>query len=206
MRHCCDKEDEVNALKKSHAKVLWIVLAINLVMFAVEMISGLISNSTALLADSLDMLGDSLVYGFSLLVLNRSTKWQAKASFLKGAIMLAFGIGVIGEAIYKFAHPLMPAAEIMGWIGALALLMNTGCFLLLWRHRDDNINMQSTWFCSRNDLIANAGVLVAAGLTFVTVSKWPDLLTGLAIAVVFLRSASFVLKDAVAAHNAGSSN
>ena len=96
MASCCeDKTCEITALRASHARVLWIVLAINAVMFAVEGTAGLLAHSTALLADALDMLGDALVYGFSLFVLDRSARWQAGASLAKGAFMLAFGAGVL---------------------------------------------------------------------------------------------------------------
>ena len=196
MDTCCDKEDELLALRQGYEKVLWIVLGINLLMFVVEMAAGWFSRSTALMADSLDMLGDSLVYGFSLLVLARNLSWQARASLLKGAIMLCFGIAVVVESLHKFSQATVPSADIMSFIGVLALLMNLTCFALLWRHKSDNINMQSTWICSRNDLIANGGVIVAALLTFFTHSKWPDLAIGLLIAAVFLRSAFFVIYQA----------
>jgi Co/Zn/Cd efflux system component len=59
--------------------------------------------------------------------------------------------------------------------------------------------MSSTWLCSRNDLIANAGVLVAAGATYLLASRWPDILVGVAIAALFLKSAVSVLRDSLAA-------
>jgi len=186
-------------LRASHARVLWIVLAINAVMFAVEGTAGLLADSTALLADALDMLGDALVYGFSLFVLDRSARWQAGASLAKGAFMLAFGVGVLAEAIHKAFVPVMPNVETMGVIGTLALLANLVCFTLLYRHRADNLNMSSTWLCSRNDLIANAGVLMAAAASFLLVSRWPDILVGSLIAGLFLHSAIDVLRRALKA-------
>jgi cation diffusion facilitator family transporter len=179
--------------------VLWIVLAINAVMFAVEGTAGLLAHSTALLADALDMLGDALVYGFSLFVLDRSARWQAGASLAKGAFMLAFGIGVLAEAVHKAFVPVMPNVETMGVIGTLALLANLVCFTLLYRHRADNLNMSSTWLCSRNDLIANAGVLMAAAASFLLVSRWPDILVGSLIAGLFLHSAIDVLRRSLKA-------
>lgn len=149
-----------------------------------------------MLADGADMLGDSLVYAFSLFAIRRSEIWQARASMLKGMIMLAFGLIVLVQAGMKFSGASLPSAEMMGWMGAIALFMNLICFGFLWRHRSDNLNMESTWVCSRNDLIANSGVLLAAWLTTVTVSKWPDLIVGVLIAAVFLRSAIGVVRRA----------
>jgi cation diffusion facilitator family transporter len=198
MTSCCDdKSCEVSALRERHGRVLWIVLAINAVMFVVEGAAGILAHSTSLLADALDMLGDALVYGFSLFVLARSARWQAGAALAKGAFMLLFGLGVLGEAIYKAFHPVMPGAATMGIIGGLALAANLACFFLLYRHRDDNLNMSSTWICSRNDLIANLGVLLAAGGSYLLVSRWPDIVVGVIIATLFLSSAVRVLSQAI---------
>src|SRR5262245_58978479 len=130
MGGCCDhKAEELVALRLEHRKVLLAVLVINAFLFVVEAIAGLIANSTALLADSLDMFGDSLVYGFSLYVLWQSTEWKAKAALLKGAIMAAFGAGVLVELTYKILSGIIPNAETMGVIGVLVLIGNGICFL-----------------------------------------------------------------------------
>lgn len=198
MASCCeDKGCEVTALRESHSRVLWTVLIINAVMFVVEAYSGIVAHSTSLLADSLDMLGDAIVYGFSLFVLAKSLRWQAVAAVIKGVFMLVFGVGVLLEAVYKVFNPVVPNAELMGTIGALALLFNLVCFGLLYRHRSDNLNMSSTWLCSRNDLIANTGVLIAAGASYWLTSRWPDIAVGTLIAGLFLHSSVSVLKEAV---------
>lgn len=197
MAHCCeDKSCEVAALRERHAHVLYVVLAINAAMFLVEFVAGWLSDSTSLLADSLDMLGDALVYAFSLFVLNRSASWQARAATAKGAFMLLFGVGVLAEAVHKVTVPVTPNAEMMGLVGATALAANLVCFMMLYRHRGDNINMSSTWLCSRNDLFANVGVLIAAGLSYLLGSRWPDIVIGVTIAMLFLSSAVHVLRGA----------
>jgi cation diffusion facilitator family transporter len=196
MGSCCeDKSCEVTALRERHAKVLWIVLALNAAMFVVEGVSGWLAHSTSLLADSLDMLGDALVYGFSLFVLRRPPRWQARAAAVKGGFMLVFGAAVLAEAVHKMLVPTLPDAAPMGMVGALALAANLWCFMLLYRHRADGINMRSTWLCSRNDLVANVGVLAAAGATYALASRWPDIVVGCVIAALFLRSALGVLRD-----------
>ena len=197
MDDCCDaKAQELTVLRGKHRKVLIAVLIINAVLFVVEAAAGLLANSTALLADSLDMLGDSLVYGFSLYVLWRSA-WKAKAALLKGTIMAVFGAGVLLEVFYKIVSGIIPSAETMGIIGALVLLGNGICFLMLYRHRTDDLNMRSTWLCSRNDIIANLSVLVAAAGVKVFTASWPDILVGAAIAALFLRSAFTVLRESL---------
>jgi Co/Zn/Cd efflux system component len=165
-------------------------------MFLVESVAGLAAHSTALLADSVDMLGDAIVYGFSLYVIGRGPEWQARAALLKGIVMAAFGVGVLGQAVIKIAHGLTPTVGVMGTVGVLALAANVFCLALLWRRRSDDINMRSAWICSRNDVIGNAGVLVAAGAVALTGSPWPDIAIGLAVAAVFGRSAVQVIREA----------
>jgi Co/Zn/Cd efflux system component len=137
-----------------------LVLVANATMFVVELASGLLARSVALLADSLDMLGDALVYGFSLYVVGHGPIWKARAAVAKAAVMALFGTFVFGQLVYKLASPQLPTAETMGEVGALAFAVNAVCFVLLWRHRAEDINMRSVWLCSRNDLIANISVLL----------------------------------------------
>jgi len=198
MDDCCQgKAVEIQNLRGEHRKVLVIVLVINALLFVVESAAGLLAHSSALLADSLDMLGDSLVYGFSLYVLWRSAEWKAKAALLKGIIMAVFGLGVLFELVQKVIAGTVPMAETMGIIGVLVLLGNGVCFLLLLRHRSDDLNMRSTWLCSRNDIIANLAVLGAAIGVKIFASPWPDVIVGCAIAVLFLSSAFSVLREAL---------
>ena len=197
MSDCChDKACEITALRSRHSRVLWIVLTINALMFLLEGAAGLVAHSTALLADALDMFGDALVYGFSLFVLARSLRWQAGAALAKGLFMAGFGVAVLIEAGIKVFMPVLPNVTTMGLVGGLALIANFGCFVLLYRHRDDNLNMSSTWQCSRNDLIANLGVLLAAGVSALLVSRWPDIVIGVLIAALFLHSAFGVIREA----------
>ena len=198
MADCCnDKACEIEALRNRQSLTLKIVLGINVAMFIVELTAGLIGSSVSLVADSLDMLGDALVYGFSIYVVARGARMKAKAALFKGGIMTAFGLFVLGQAVYKIAFPQVPVFEAIGAIGLLALAANSICFVLLWRHRADDINMSSVWLCSRNDIIANVSVLFAAVGVWLTRSGWPDILVGLALAALFLRSALFVLRGAI---------
>ena len=198
MDQCCEaKARELAAVRLRQGRVLVTVLVVNASMFCVEFGAGLLSGSTALLADSLDMLGDSLVYGFSLFVLHRSPAWRARAALSKGLIMAAFGIGVLMEATLRLRAGVPPLAPAMAAIGTLALFANAFCFSLLWRHRTDDINLRSTWLCSRNDLIANGAVLVAALLVTWSGSLWPDLIVGAGIAILFLWTAASVLRESL---------
>jgi cation diffusion facilitator family transporter len=198
MDQCChSKTDTLTVLRERQKSVLQLVLAINAIMFVVEFGAGILAQSTALLADSLDMLGDAFVYGLSLYALHRSARWRAGAALTKGVIMGAFGIGVVLEAGLKMATGVVPQGSLMGLFGTLALLANVSCFVVLMRHRSDDLNMRSTWLCSRNDVIANGGVLLAAAGVAVTGMAWPDILIGLLIAGLFLSSAWGIIRAAL---------
>jgi cation diffusion facilitator family transporter len=198
MTDCCeDKSCEVAALKDGHARILKTVLAINAGMFLLEAAAGFWADSTALKADSLDMLGDALAYGVSLYVLRKSEVWNAYAALFKGSLMALFGLLVLAEVIVKILHPSMPVASTIGIMGALAMAANLTCLMLLWKSRGDDLNMHSVWLCSRNDILVNAGVLATALGVKVFQSGWPDILIGLAIAVIVLKSSYGVIHRSI---------
>jgi Co/Zn/Cd efflux system component len=197
MTDCCsDKECAIEALKARQSATLKIVLAINAVMFVVELTSGLLARSTALLSDSLDNLGDALTYGLSLYAVSRGARSKAKVALFKGGLIMAAGLFVLGQVIYAALLPGVPVFEVMGIVSLLALAANGTCLALLWKHRAEDVNMRSVWECSRNDIASNVSVFIAAGAVWLTQSGWPDLLVGLALACLFLRSAVSVSASA----------
>jgi Co/Zn/Cd efflux system component len=193
VKDCCEIVADVPARQR---RVLQIVLAINAAMFVVELGASVLAHSTALLADSVDMLGDAIVYGFSLYVVGRGPRWAARGALLKGGVMAVFGAVVLVEVALKLARGLLPTVEIMAGVGLLALAANGATLLALWRRRSDDVNMRSAWLCSRNDVVANVGVLLAGGGVAVSGSAWPDVLAGLLIATLFSASAVDVIRSA----------
>lgn len=181
---------------QARRRVLWLVLAINLVLFASEFGAGWWGDSSALQADSLDSLGDALVYILSLIVLGGTLRQRAKAVFLKGGIQALFGVAVLVEVAHRAWLGAEPVAPIMAIAAGIALVGNLICFGLLTRFRSDDMNMRSVWLCSRNDLVNNVGVIAAAGLVAWTHSPWPDLIIGTLVAVLFIRTAMVVLRGA----------
>lgn len=197
MGDCCqNKACDLEKLKKDQSQVLWAVLIINAIMFFGELAAGIWAHSLALTSDSLDMLGDAIAYGSSLYVINMGARAKALSASLKGGIMIASGLAVLAQAVWKLSHQVAPDVKLMSGVTVLALIANSVCLFLLTRHRSDDINMSSVWLCSRNDLIANTSVLLAAGLVFLTNSHWPDFVVGLGITFLFLKSGVGVLKSA----------
>ena len=142
------------------------------------------------------MLGDALVYAASLYALARSDRWKAGAAMSKGIFILLLGLGIVINVIVKIRSGVPPSPDLMLTFGALALIANLVCLRLLWRFRSFDVNMSSTFECSRNDVISNMGVLVAAGAVALFASPWPDILIGSAMAILFFRSALRVIAKA----------
>ena len=198
--HCCSAkgvELEKLARQADQRRVLVIVLVINAVMFFAEFGAGLVAGSAALMADATDMLGDAFVYGLSLYAIARSDRWKAGVAAFKGAFILVLGLGILVNVVVKIQSGVPPSSTLMLVFGGMALVANLVCLGRLWRFRAQDVNMASTFECSRNDVISNVGVLAAAGLVAATSSPWPDILIGLAMAAVVLRSAVRVLGDSV---------
>jgi len=196
---CCSaKSTEIErfARQADQRRVLVTVLVINAVMFAAEFGAGVIAGSAALMADAADMLGDALVYAVSLYALARSDRWKAGAALFKGLFILALGVGVIVNVVVKIESGVPPSSTLMLVFGGLALVANLICLRLLWRFSAVDVNMASTFECSRNDVISNLGVLVAALLVARLASPWPDIVIGTAIAALFLRSSLRVILEA----------
>lgn len=199
---CCSKKGDTLArlaVKAEQRRVLIIVMFINLAMFVAEFSGGIIARSSALMADSVDMLGDAFVYALSLYALHRGARWEAGAAIVKGVIILLFGLAVIAEIGVKIVNGTPPSSSLMLSFGGLAMVANLICLAMLWRFRRINVNMSSTFECSRNDVAANLGVLVAAALVAVTGAAWPDIAVGGIIAFAFLWSAQRVLAEATSA-------
>jgi cation diffusion facilitator family transporter len=198
MSDCCnDKACALEALQTRQRGTLRIVLAINLVMFIVEFASGLFARSTALLSDSLDNLGDATTYAISLYAVSRGAHAKAQVALFKGGLILIAALFVMGRVVYALTHPAIPVFEMMGVVSLIALAANGTCLALLWKHRAEDVNMSSVWECSRNDIAANCSVLLAAVGVWVTGAAWPDLIVGIALSVLLLRSAFNVTRSAL---------
>lgn len=197
MSACCDDNCAIDALRERQRGTLHIVLGVNAVMFLVIVVAALYGNSTALLADSLDNLGDALTYGLSLYAVSRGTAMKAKVALFKGGLIFIAACVVVAQIISKAFVPSVPDFEIMGVFSILGLAANSLCLYLLWRHRHEDVNMSSVWECSRNDIVSNLSVFLAAGAVWFTGSGWPDIVVALGLAWLLLRSSIRVISSAM---------
>jgi Co/Zn/Cd efflux system component len=181
----------------AYKRVLWAVLAINAAMFVVEVGAGLAAGSASLQADALDFLGDAANYGISLFVVGMALRYRARAALAKGASMGLFGLWVIGTVIWHAVHGTLPSAFTMGAIGFAALAANAASFGLLWAYRHGDANMRSAWICTRNDVLGNLAVLLAALGVFGTGTGWPDVIVAAIMAALALQGAAIVIHQAL---------
>ena len=175
-------------------RVLWIALIANFAMFFVEVAASHLSDSLALQADALDFFGDGANYAISLFVVGMALSVRARASLFKGATMAAFGLFIVGSALYRTFTGSEPEPLTMGAVAVLALAVNVGVALLLFKYRNGDSNRQSIWLCSRNDAIGNLAVIVAALGVSASASRWPDLAVAAIIASLNFSSAIRVVK------------
>ncbi|MBE9608163.1 cation transporter [Chitinilyticum piscinae] len=198
MGKCCQSgcSSQPPVRDQAYRRILLIALLANAAMFLLEMIAGATSGSVSLWADSLDFLGDAGNYGLSLWVLGMGVVARARASLVKAATMASFGIGVLVASLWRVLSGGVPEPLTMGWVAALALLVNLGVAVLLYTHRDGDSNRQSVWLCSRNDAIGNVAVLLAALGVFGSGQAWPDLLVASIMAALALSAAWQVLQQA----------
>ncbi len=176
--------------------MLVLLLVINGVMFVVEMIAGVMADSTALIADSLDMLADATVYAIGLYAVGRSLAVKAGAAYLSGVFQVLLGVGVLFDIARRFVVGSEPESMVMIGVGIAALIANSLCLALIYKHRQGEVHMRASWVFSQNDVIANLGVVVGGILVAWLASPWPDLLIGLLIATIVVRGGLIIMRDA----------
>lgn len=196
MSASCGHHREFTGLSADYKRRLWLVIAINAIMFAVEMAAGQMARSQALQADALDFFADAATYGISLAVIGASLRVRATAALAKGLSLLVMGLWVFGSTMYRVFYLGVPEAGIMGAIGLLALAANVVSVLLLVRYKDGDANVRSVWLCSRNDAIGNVAVMLAAFGVWGTSTGWPDIVVASIMAMLFVSSSVQILSRA----------
>ena len=187
---------EVEIKDQSQRQVLYWLLGINATMFVIEMGIGLLAHSTALIADSLDMLADAVVYGVALYAIGKSLLHKANAARISGFFQMALGVLIIIDIVRRSIYGGEPVSGLMMAMGAVALVANVICLVIIRKQRNEEVHMRASWIFSANDVIANLGVIFAGVLVFWLDSRWPDLVIGVIVSCVVLRGAKMILEDA----------
>jgi Co/Zn/Cd efflux system component len=193
---CCSADLELSGLETRQKRVLVWVLVINVVTFLMMVAGAALSGSSALLSGTLDNLGDALTYALSLAVVGASCAAKARVALIKGIFISGAAIAVALQIGWRVLHPDAPLVEPMGLVAVLNLGANSLCLRLLSPHRNSDINMESVWECSRNDVVEGFAVIGAALAVWAFDSGWPDILVAIALLAMFSRSAFRVLTGA----------
>ena len=188
---------EVDIKNKEQSRVLVILLAINACMFVVEITLGILSESTALIADSIDMLADATVYGIGLYAVGRPLLAKIRAAHISGISQIILGASVSIDVLRRFIWGSDPESLLMMSVGVLALIANVICLKLIFKHREGEVHMRASWIFSKNDVIANLGIIIGGVLVYTLESRYPDLLIGLAISIIVIRGGVHIYKDAI---------
>ena len=193
---CCSNTVDVANLQGRQRQVLAWVFGINLATFAVMVAGSVLSGSSALLSGTLDNLGDALTYALSFAVVGASAQAKARVAMVKGLLILAAALAVAGQIAWRLTDLHAPVASTMSAAAVVNLVANAVCLKLLTPYRDGDVNMSSSWECSRNDVIEGVAVIGAAAAVWAFASPWPDILVAVILLAMFLRSASRVLRSA----------
>jgi Co/Zn/Cd efflux system component len=190
-----ETKEKVESDAKLQSKLLWQVLIINFTFFILEMTFGLVSNSMGLVADSLDMLSDSFVYGLSLFAVGAAIDTKKRIAKFSGYVQILLALVGITEVFRRyFFENEMPNYLTMIIISIFALIANWLCLLLLQKSKSEETHMKASMIFTSNDIVINAGVIVAGILVSVLSDKLPDLIVGSLVFVIVLRGAFRILK------------
>ncbi|MEZ5325869.1 MAG: cation transporter [Verrucomicrobiales bacterium] len=191
--HCHEEAEDI-----TQKSVLLTLLLINGVMFCAELICGVIADSTGLVADSLDMLADATVYGIAFYAVGRANSVKISAARWSGYFQIALACGVFVEILRRLAFGSDPQSGFMLGVGLVALIANVTCLTILSKHRKGEVHMRASWIFSKNDVIANIGVILAGVLVYFTSSRWPDIVIGIIITIIVLCGGLAILREAAA--------
>jgi Co/Zn/Cd efflux system component len=164
-------------------------------MFIAEITLGILSESTALIADSLDMLADATVYGIALYAVGRSPLVKIKAAHLSGVFQVLLGILVFADVIRRLIYGSEPESLLMIFVGMVALVANVICLILISKHKEGEVHMRASWIFSKNDVIANLGIIISGGFVYLLDSRFPDLIIGMVISIIVIRGGIYIIKD-----------
>jgi len=156
---------------EAEERLLKLLLSINALMFVVEIVVGVWAQSTGLIADSLDMFADAAVYGLSLYAVGRSASLKTRAAYMAGWMQLGLAMLALAEVVRRFVFGSEPVSGLMMGMGLVALIANATCLVLIAKKRQLGAHMKASYIFSSNDVIANAGVIVAGVMVALTGSR-----------------------------------
>lgn len=203
-RHSRSQDSEVMAKSgcgpegaaQDQRRVLIVALILNVAMFVVDLVGGILGESSGLIADSLDMLADASAYAIAIAAINRSAVFRVNAARFSGVLLLVLGIGVVGDVLRRFIFGSEPIGPIMVLTALLALVANVIVLRLLSRHRDGGVHLKAAWIFTRADVLANVGVILGGIVVSILDSAVPDLVVGFGVGLYVIKESIEILREA----------
>jgi len=142
------------------------------------------------------MLSDVIVYAIALYVIAKSIQHKARVALLSGWFQGGLGLMILLDILRRFYMGSELISALMMGVGFIALITNIYCLKLIDKHRNGEVHMRASWIFSKNDVIANIGVILGGLLVWLLESRWPDLVIGSLIALVIFSGARHIIIDA----------
>ena len=141
------------------------------------------------------MLADAFVYGLSLWAVGGFVQRKQKVAAWSGYLQLLLALIGLVEVVRRFfGTDAFPDYRTMIVVSVFALLANAVCLYLLQKSKSNEAHMKASMIFTSNDIIINAGVIVAGFLVLFTNSKYPDLIIGSLVFFIVFRGAFRILK------------
>lgn len=177
-------------------RLLRIALFANMCMFVVGIVGWRVAESTTLLADACDMLADATGYAVAFWAVGRSLRHQRLAARWNGGMLIALGLGIVGEVIHRWITPVEPVGVLIMGFAALSLVVNGGVLRMLWKYRfSTKRHLRATWIDTRVDVFVNVGVLVSGAAIALTGYRIIDLIAGTAISLFVIHEGLEIWRD-----------
>lgn len=117
---------------------------------------------------------------------------------VSGILQISLGLGVLFEVVRRTLYGSDPISLLMMTVGSVALVANIACLTLIAKHRDGEAHMRASWIFSKNDVIANIGVIGSGVLVMSIGSRLRDLIVGSIVALIVVRGGVRIVREAAA--------
>jgi cobalt-zinc-cadmium efflux system protein len=191
------------------AAQLRFAVGLTAVVFAGELVGGLLTGSLALLSDAWHVFSDILALGLSLSAVglacrpptSRHTyglhRVEVLVALANGGVLVLISLGILWEAYRRLAAPGHINSLPMLVVAVVGLAANGLVALRLGGHSHGDLNLRSAYLHVLGDLLASVGVVIAALVIWLTGWVLVDPIISAGIAVLIIFSAYGILRDSV---------
>jgi cobalt-zinc-cadmium efflux system protein len=194
---------------KVSKKHLGITIGVNAVIFVVELLGGIFTNSLALISDAIHNLSDFIALILSYIaasVVTRNSNHKKTYGYVRVEILVAFinsltlviiGFFIIYEAIKRIGNPEPVLGLWMLIIAGIGFLANAFSTLLLKKDAEHDLNAKSAYLHLFTDAIESLAVIVVGATIYFSGWYFLDPVISIAIGAFIIKSAWDILVETV---------